>query len=94
MSCHPAYDAPQGAVLRPDAAQAKITESAFGTIVATDLRNTFRAGDAPQDIYRVISAGIGGTAMPSWNGALTASDTWALVHYVRSLRGAGEHSAL
>jgi hypothetical protein len=37
------------------------------------------------DLYRVIAAGISGTAMPTWKGALAEPDLWALVYYVRSL---------
>jgi mono/diheme cytochrome c family protein len=48
-------------------------------------------------LYRTIAAGIGGTAMPTWKGALTDADLWALAHYVKSLsdvRGTGAAFAL
>jgi mono/diheme cytochrome c family protein len=35
-----------------------------------------------EDLYRVIAAGVGGTAMPTWRGSLEERDLWALVHYV------------
>lgn len=38
-----------------------------------------------EDLYRVIAAGVGGTAMPTWKGALPEADLWALVHYVQSV---------
>jgi len=38
-----------------------------------------------EDIYRVIAAGVGGTAMPTWRGALPEEDLWALTHYVDAL---------
>jgi mono/diheme cytochrome c family protein len=37
------------------------------------------------DLFRVISAGVGGTAMPTWHGSLPDEDLWALAHYVDSL---------
>ena len=44
------------------------------------------------DIYRVITAGVGGTAMPSWS-SLTAEQLWALTFYVDSLRPGSEVKA-
>jgi mono/diheme cytochrome c family protein len=38
-----------------------------------------------KDLYRIIASGIGGTAMPQWQGSLPESDIWALVYYVHSL---------
>lgn len=38
-----------------------------------------------EDLVRVIAAGIPGTAMPTWDGALPAEDIWALAWYVESL---------
>jgi mono/diheme cytochrome c family protein len=38
-----------------------------------------------EDLYRVIASGVGGTAMPTWRGALPEADLWALAHYVDSL---------
>lgn len=35
-------------------------------------------------LYRTLSLGINGTAMPAWS-ALPPSDRWALVHYVKAL---------
>lgn len=45
----------------------------------------FRAGSAPSDLYRSISSGVGGTPMPSYEGAIPAEDIWSLVHYIQSL---------
>jgi mono/diheme cytochrome c family protein len=50
------------------------------------LFNEVRSGDDVKDLYRVISAGIPGTAMPTWYGALPAPDVWAMAYYVQSLR--------
>lgn len=41
-----------------------------------------RGGGAPSDIYRSIAAGVGDTAMPSWQGALSSEQLWALAHYL------------
>lgn len=38
-----------------------------------------------QRLYTTIAAGVGGTAMPPWKGALEEADLWALVYYVKSL---------
>jgi len=40
------------------------------------------------DLYRSISLGIKGTAMPAWS-ALPPRDRWALLHYVKSLASGG-----
>jgi mono/diheme cytochrome c family protein len=54
---------------------------------APDLKaGVLKTGDSPEALYRVIAAGIGGTAMPSWDNALSERDIWALVHYVREGR--------
>jgi len=46
---------------------------------------TLKNGTDPNTLYRVIVSGVGGTAMPTWRGALPEEQLWALVHYVRSL---------
>ena len=54
---------------------------------APDLKlDVLKTGDSPEALYRVIAAGIGGTAMPSWDKALSERDIWALVHYLRAGR--------
>jgi hypothetical protein len=61
------------------------------------LFNEVRSGQGVTDLYRIISAGIPGTAMPTWHDALPASDVWAMAYYVQSLielRGTPEASAL
>ena len=60
---------------------------------ATDFRDgrlrSVRPDSRAGDLYRAIAAGLGGTAMPTWKGALPEDDLWALVHYVDQLsRGA------
>lgn len=44
-----------------------------------------QAGTELPDLYRVIASGIGGTAMPTWQGALPDEMLWALAYYVNSL---------
>jgi len=46
---------------------------------------TFRAGSEGVDLYRTISAGIKGTPMGSFEGALTPEEIWDLVHFIQSL---------
>jgi mono/diheme cytochrome c family protein len=50
----------------------------------SDLRS-IRADHRLEDLYRVIASGVGGTAMPTWRGALPEENLWALVHFVDSL---------
>ena len=49
------------------------------------LRSTM-AGQLPTDVdlFRSISLGMPGTAMPPWRHALSEEDRWALVEYVKS----------
>ena len=44
-----------------------------------------KGGTSPEDIYRTFQTGLDGTPMPAYEGLLTEEDSWALVHYVRSL---------
>ncbi len=36
-------------------------------------------------LFAILGAGIPGTAMPAWYGALPEKDLWAMVYYVKSL---------
>jgi mono/diheme cytochrome c family protein len=61
------------------------------------LFNEVRSGHDVKDLYRIISAGIPGTAMPTWYGALPTPDVWAMAYYVQSLvvmRGTAQALAL
>jgi mono/diheme cytochrome c family protein len=49
------------------------------------LFNKIRSGREVEDLYRIISAGIPGTAMPAWFNALKVEDVWAMAYYVQSL---------
>ncbi len=49
------------------------------------LRTIYR-GSELADLYRIIAAGISGSNMPTWKGALPDDDIWALAYYVHSLQ--------
>jgi mono/diheme cytochrome c family protein len=105
QSCHPAYATPAeiqalardaGVVVeaRPNPGLPVDVRSDFGRALrSTDFRagplRAVRPASRPEDLYRSIAAGLGGTAMPTWKGALTETDLWALVHYVDALSRAG-----
>jgi mono/diheme cytochrome c family protein len=38
-----------------------------------------------EDLYRVITGGVGGAAMPTWKGAIPDENLWALAYYVQTL---------
>ena len=44
-------------------------------------------GVSPEMLFRVVSAGVSGTAMPAWGAMLTAQQRWNVVAYVRALQG-------
>ena len=59
--------------------------------------NRVRVGSQRADLYRIIAAGIPGTAMPRWQGGLGEEEIWAMAYYVESLvsmRGKPEARAL
>jgi mono/diheme cytochrome c family protein len=75
---------------REDMYGSEVKESEFGVKILppdftrSELRS-IRADHRVEDLYRVISSGVGGTAMPTWHGSLPEEDIWAMVHYVDSL---------
>jgi mono/diheme cytochrome c family protein len=75
---------------REDMYGAELTDSEFGVkllppnFTRTTLRS-IRDDHRLEDLYRVIASGVGGTAMPTWQGSLPDEDIWALVRYVDSL---------
>lgn len=91
--CHPAYiprqeletmiESPARAEL--DLALGK--PDAWGeTILPPDFRKSpLKSIRELKDLYRVIAAGAGGTAMPTWK-SLTGEELWGLTLYVDSLR--------
>ena len=50
-------------------------------------KGEFKFGSEPKEIYKTISEGSPGTAMPGW-GSLSPQERWALVYYVRSIKKA------
>ncbi|MFQ5890327.1 MAG: c-type cytochrome [Gemmatimonadota bacterium] len=56
-------------------------------IVPADLTvsRNWRGGNRPQDIFRSIAVGIGGTPMPSWLDALSEDQMWDLTNYLLSI---------
>jgi mono/diheme cytochrome c family protein len=98
--CHPNYVTKQSLAdmtkaamgtdlteFRPDMYGGVAKDSDYGVkILPPDfLSATLRSVENAADLYRVIAAGVGGTAMPTWKGALPEQDLWALVYYVNSL---------
>lgn len=75
---------------RQDMYGSELKESDFGVkllppdFTRSELRS-IRADHRMEDLYRVIASGVGGTAMPTWHGALPEGDLWALVHFVGGL---------
>ena len=98
-NCHPAYATRPEIVKAHETT--KVTFSGFrddlygadakptewgAPIRPTDfLHDRIKTGFAVASIAQVISAGITGTAMPTWGYSLTNEQLWALAYYVRSL---------
>lgn len=76
----------------------KYSETFRMKLVPPDFtRSPIKAGATPADLYRTIAAGVAGTAMPTWKGALDDRDLWAVAHYVSDLadlRGTPDADAL
>jgi mono/diheme cytochrome c family protein len=75
---------------RDDMYGSSLKDSDFGVkILPPDFTRTplrsIRPANRLEDLYRVVAAGVGGTAMPTWRGSLPEDDIWALAHYVESL---------
>jgi hypothetical protein len=110
-SCHPAYigqekineylkavELPLRAGFRPNLTESEGKVSGEGELIyPTDFRRDFvRGGMSVDDLYRSISGGITGTAMPTWvdsmelksaHGELLVqpADLWAMAYYVQNL---------
>ncbi len=56
------------------------------SIVPADLTvsHNWRGGSRPEDIFRSISVGMGGTPMPSYRDALTEDEIWDIANYLLS----------
>jgi mono/diheme cytochrome c family protein len=101
-SCHPAYvseerlkqmlvEGGKPPNARPDLGQTLAKPDQWGQEIppADFPRVRLKSVDNLQDLYRVIMAGVGGTAMPSWELALKPEEIWALTLYVDSIRKGG-----
>lgn len=112
-SCHPAYVSTEKineylvacgsesrSGFRPNLDGVEVKPNVEGELVyPTDFRRDFvRSGSQIDDLYRVISAGLTGTAMPTWVDAMHVaakepggpplvqpSDLWAMAYYVQDL---------
>lgn len=110
-ACHPAYEpvdeikrlhteaGAEAPNLRPNLYAGVAKESQWGApIRAPDfLTDRIKTGLAPEDLARVVGAGVGGTAMPTWSGVLPPEQVWGIAYYVRSLalqRGTPEGKTL
>jgi mono/diheme cytochrome c family protein len=95
--CHPVYvdgarlreisTAFGRAITRPDPQAPVVMQDIWGQKVPPpDFRRVpVKSIYQLTDLYRVIAAGVGGTAMPSWDGALSGEEIWALALYIDSL---------
>ena len=59
----------------------------------TNLTDTRTTGQRDGDLFWSISSGIGGTDMPGFDPALSESERWDLVNYLRTLRAADAERA-
>jgi mono/diheme cytochrome c family protein len=55
------------------------------SIQPADLTRPLKRGSTTEAIYKTLMTGLNGTPMPSYEGALTDEELWALSFYVASL---------
>jgi len=98
-SCHPAYATRSAIVEHMKAFDLPVTgfrddmygsvekESDWGAPIKPPdfLTDRTKIAATREELVRVIAAGVGGTAMPSWGDALTDRQLWGLAYYVESL---------
>jgi mono/diheme cytochrome c family protein len=75
---------------RDDMHGSMLTDSDYGVkLLPPDFTRAVLRSVRPEhqrdDLYRVIASGVGGTAMPTWQGSLPEEDLWAMAHFVESL---------
>lgn len=93
-SCHPAYlprgelETLTGTRVRDGCELSIAKPDHWGEVILPPdfQRDRLKSVRDLRDLYQVITAGVGGTAMPSWKDALSAVELWALTLYVDSLR--------
>lgn len=73
--------------LRPDFAKPVMKPDGWGQpLMPTDFQtDRIKTGIELDNLFVVIAAGIGGTAMPTWKDSIPDEDLWALAYYVRWL---------
>lgn len=64
---------------------AKASDYGYAILPPDFTFSVLRSGNSAADLCRVIAAGVGGTAMPTWKNVLPDADLWAMAHYVKSL---------
>ena len=71
-----------------DAAATSFQDDWGSPLRAADLTEpwTFHGGAAPADVFMRFRAGMAGTPMPSFKGAISDRDMWDLANFVVSLR--------
>ena len=101
LLCHPAYGTQEeiynwgveltgrGATnFRPSMfePEAKLSEAFGNKLLPIDFgRQPIKAGSSPNELFKTIAAGIGGTAMPMWKDALPDKEIWAISHFVSNI---------
>ncbi len=80
-----AYDITPG--FRDDMYSSVEKESDWGAPIKPPdfLVDRTKSADTKEELVRVIAAGVGGTAMPSWGETLTDKQLWGLAYYIESL---------
>lgn len=73
--------------LRPDFHKPVMKPDGWGQpLMPTDFKtDRIKTGIELKNLFIVIAAGIGGTAMPTWKDSIPDEDIWALAYYVRWL---------
>jgi len=96
-TCHPAYvdattlkarlkSAGDASEIRAAVEKPERVQSVFGPMTPPDFRtDELLGGTQPARLFTTISAGISGTAMPTWAHTLSAADRWSLAYYVHGL---------
>jgi mono/diheme cytochrome c family protein len=71
----------------PDMFHVKLQPNEYGasSMPPEFTYDSVRSANTVEELYIRISAGIGGTSMPSWKGTLQDDEIWAVAHYVKSL---------
>jgi len=99
MTCHAAYATKDKVYeyltsydikvegFRPNMYEPVEKESQWGAPITPPdfLFDRIKTGFHKESLINVISAGVGGTAMPTWAGGLTDRQLWSIAYYVEDL---------